>query len=207
MDPSHDRTPFINDLSSSCSSPNYINPNSSSTVPPLYSSTFVNLEYFTIYGVILIAAVLYLIASAIGTETTWYLNLIKPDLNPWYTRTLWIIATIVSYITLFLLLPEISFYHPSSLSPSIVYKARTVAPLFLIGTLISLSWTVIFYYYQNIGLSLWLTSILFIYNFWLFMYVWYIKPLAAVFMIPILAIYIYLVYFMTNLAYLNHVIL
>lgn len=166
------------------------------------------LIYISIYAAILIVEVLYFIISATGTDTTWYIELLKGPVDPWVIRSLWIIATILSYVSLFLLLPDVMINErdtEETININMINRSRSVAPLFLIGIFMSLGWAVVFYYVQNIGLSLWLIIVLFSYTFWLFMYIWYIKPVAAVFLIPILVIYIYLMYSVTHLAYLNNV--
>lgn len=166
-------------------------------------------EYTLIYAAILMVTILYLIISATGTETTWYRELMKGPVDPWVIRSFWIVSTILSYVSLLILLPDICIFNNmcDNILSDKVYYARSVAPLFLISLFIALGWMAVFYYVQDIGLSLWLIMILFTYEFWLFIYIWYIKPLAAVFMIPLLILYVYLMYSVIHLAYLNNVIL
>lgn len=155
------------------------------------------IDFLLIYHAIVVVSMLFLTVSIVGSTTTWYRELNKGPIDPWLIRFGWIIATLLSYVGLFLLWENVR--------PNEVSLDLAITVLFLISTFLSLGWASIFYYSKNIGLSLWLVGILFVYKFWLFIYIWYIKPLAAVFLIPILLMYIYLMYSVAHLAYLNNV--
>lgn len=140
-----------------------------------------------IFSAIVLINTLSLIITSYGSSTNWYLNLKKPLLAP-YMTTLWILATVTSYITLF-----------------ISANKEKLHNLTLIGAFLELSWVILFYYKQDIGLSLWTVGVLFIYKFFVFMYVWLACPLAAVFLIPILTFNVYHIYYIAQLAYYNNV--
>ena len=160
---------------------------------PTWIQRFSRPDFLLIYGAIALVTILFVITSTAGSNTTWYQQLKKGPVDAWMLRLLWIISIWLSYIALFLL------------SESRVGIQLSVTALFLISLFLSLGWIALFYYGQNIGLSLWLVGILFLYKFWLFMHIWYIRPVAAIFLIPILLIYIYLMYTVAHLAYLNDV--
>ena len=152
-----------------------------------------NRDFLIIIGSMIIIGILFIIMSLVGLTNKWYRELNKGAINPWVVTLLWSLSILLSYVTLFLL------WNNSSL--------LTFMVLFLISMFMSLGWVIIFYYGQDIGLSLWLISVLFIYKFWLFVHIWYIRPIASVFLIPILLMYIYLMYSVAHLAYLNGIML
>lgn len=162
------------------------------------------LDAIGIYSLIIIVSILFVIVALIGSMTTWFINLIKPSAVIWIIILLWATAIIISYIGLIILWTDMNSNTNHDVSP-IGNIAMTVAPLVLIGTFLSLGWIIIFFYVQNLGLSIWTALILFSYEFWLFIYIWYINPITAVLLIPLLLIYIYLIYFSAHLAYLNNV--
>lgn len=153
-------------------------------------------DLILICTVIILIIILVVIVSIIGAVTDWYTKLKHGHVNNWVTIILLIIAILLSYISLILLWNYID-----------QNKFVIITTLFLIEAFILLGWITIFYFGQNIGLSLWLAGVLFVYKLWLFIYIWYIKPTAAIFLIPILIFYIYLMYITAHLAYLNNIIL
>ena len=154
--------------------------------------------YLLIYGAILILGIIFIVLVFVGSTTTWYINLIEPNVNPWVVRGLWIAATIFSYLGYYLIID-------TSPEPGRAPIDLIVSVYYLIGSFILLLWTVVFYYAENLALSLWLSIVVFVYRFWLFTYIWYIRPAAAIFLIPDLLIYAYLIYSVAHLAYLNNV--
>jgi len=149
------------------------------------------IDYIIVYISIVIVAILSLVLSYIGSNTDWYQNLTKSPTDLWIIRMFWILATISLFISLMFLIHN--------------YNSRLVPCFVLISMLLLLGWITIFYYVQNIGLSLWLSLILLTYNFWLFIYVWSIDVLSAIFIIPTIIMYLYLTYSMTHLSYINNI--
>lgn len=157
------------------------------------------MSLFIIFAAMIMVGILFIIVSIIGSRTTWYQELNKGPINPWIVTILWPLAILISFVSLFILW--------RSLYPDQASRFLTISVFFLISMFMSLGWIIIFYYGEDIGLSLWLIAVLFIYKFWLFVHIWYIKPIAAVFLIPMLLMYIYLMYSVAHLAYLNGIIL
>lgn len=163
----------------------------------VWGQRLTRIDFLLIYAAIVIISILSITVSVVGSTTTWYRELKQGSINPWLIRVGWVIATLLSYVGLYLLWEDVR--------PNEVSRDLGITVLFMIGTFLSLGWASVFYYAKNVGLSLWLLGILFVYKFWLFMYIWYIKPVAAVFLIPILLMYIYLMYSVAHLAYLNNI--
>lgn len=150
-------------------------------------------DVLLIYILILIVSILNLIIIGFGSETTWYSNLNTQLIDQWIIRSLLIVVIITSYIALIIL--------------SINCTATNIPSLFLINMLLFLGWSTIFYYYEDIGASLWLLFVLFSYSFWLFMYVWRFSTLASIFLIPLLCLEVYILYSSIHLASTNNIIL
>jgi tryptophan-rich sensory protein len=154
-------------------------------------------EFLVVYISLIILTILYLIVVFCGENTPWYLSLTQSNINPWLIRGLWVVATILSYVTFFFIWQDIRVYN--------IPRDFIVSVLFLITNFLFLGWTVSLYYGENLYLSFWIAFIIFIYNFWLFVYVWKIKPFASLFLIPSLILYLYLIYSTLHLASLNHI--
>lgn len=156
-------------------------------------------SFIYIILVIIILNILVIIISFTGSMATWYSNLIKGPINLWGIVLVWGLSTLLSYIGLFL------FYRLGECRSNNKNLALTV--LFFVNALLTLGWVTIFFYGENIGLSLWLVGVLFMYMFWVFIYMWYNMPTASVFIVPLLMVYLYVFYAMAHLAYLNNVLL
>lgn len=128
----------------------------------------------------------------VGARNPWYITLNTDSTPVWVGLTVWSLATLVAYIGLFL------FYLNTC-------HRLTLVVLFLIGELLTLAWVSIFFYAQNLVLSLWSIAIVFVYMFWVFIYMWYTTPSAAIFLLPLLGIYLYVFYSVIHLANLNNV--
>lgn len=156
-------------------------------------------EYIIIMAVLLLIYIPFFISYFYGTYSTFYENLKKDTDNTWVIAGLWIVATIISYIGLYIL-----WRNPT---PETTSRNLVIAVLFFIGNVILLAWSVIFYQFHNISTATWITLILFIFEFYIFLYVWNIDRLAAIFLIPLVGMYLYFFYSMVHLASINGVIL
>ena len=165
----------------------------------LFEQRIKRFDFLFVYIVILLVDILFLLSYIPGTYSTWYNSLIQPDLNPWIPRAGWIIATILSYIGIYILWEYAG--------PDDIPRDLGVSVLFIVANFITVAWSVALYQGENIGLATWISVVLFVFQLWLVIYVWYIKPLAAVFLIPLMLMYLYLVYSMVHLAAINNVIL
>lgn len=157
------------------------------------------IDFILVYSVIIIMSALFIVSSTIGLNTSWYQNLKKFDVNPWLIRSLWLVTTLLSYIGLFVLWEHVQ--------PDEISKDLAVSVLYLLATFISFLWSVVFYQMENIQGAFWLAEVLLIYKFWLFIYMWYIKPIAALFLIPVIGMYAYLIFSVVHLAGLNNVVI
>ncbi len=141
-----------------------------------------------LYGLLFIFTFTILTIAITGSQTQWYQSLNSGSINVLVFILFWLLATLISYISILVL-----------------QSNSAILCLFVISAFIALGWVSIFFYGQNIAYSLWLMAIVFTYSFWLFIEICYISELACAFMIPILVLYIIIVYSVAHLAYLNNI--
>lgn len=162
-----------------------------------YFKMFTQPEYLIVYGSLLVLTIMLIILVYFGDSSPWFLSLVQLNVNTWVIRGAWIIATILSYVGFIFLWEK----HVTSGIPIILI----ISIYFMITDLIFITWAAVAYYAQNLALTIWAAIVLFIYNLWLFFYIWNISILTAVFLIPNLILYAYLVYSATVMTSLNHV--
>lgn len=155
-------------------------------------------EYIVVYLGILILAVLLIVATFYGESTPFYQSLIQPSISPWIGRIGWIIATISSYVSFLFIQQDIRVYP--------IPRDFIVTVFFLLNGALFLAWGVAFYYGESHMMAIWLAIVLFIYNYWIFIYVWNISRVGALFLIPNLVLYAYLLYGSIHLASINNAI-
>ena len=153
-------------------------------------------DFIIVYAIVIVVWLLFFLSYIPGIYSEWFLNLQQPRVNLWIPRVAWIIAAILSYIGSYILARSIP-----------LDKYLAIVMLYVSGSFIMLGWSVAFYQARNIALAAWIAGVLFIYQAALFLLVWHLNPIAAIFMIPILALYLYLVYSTVQLAALNNVLL
>lgn len=156
------------------------------------SSSSSSYEAFFLGVTLLFITVATIAIVVAGARNSWYTTLNTGSTPIWVGLTVWSLATLVAYVGLFL------FYLNTC-------HRLTLVVLFLIGELLTLAWVSIFFYGQNLVLSLWSIAIVFVYMFSVFIYMWYITPSAAIFLLPLLATYLYMFYSVIHLANLNNV--
>lgn len=154
-------------------------------------------DFIVVYSSLLILAILLLVVVFFGQSTPFYQSLRQPNINPWIIRGLWVLGTVLSYVTFFFLGQDVRV-HP-------VPRDFIVSVLFVISGLLFLAWAVALYYAEDVTLSMWIAIVIFIYNYWLFIYVWNLNRIAALFLIPNLILYGYLVYISAHTASLNNI--
>jgi len=164
-----------------------------------YVDIYTSWEYIIVIAVLLLIYIPFFISYFFGIYSTWYENLKKDTDNTWIISGLWIVVTIISYIGLYIL-----WRNPT---PETVSRNLVITVLFFLGNVILLTWSVIFYQFQNISTATWIALVLFIFEFWIFIYVWNIDRLAAIFLIPLVGMYLYFFYSMVHLAGINGIIL
>ena len=154
-------------------------------------------DFIIVYISLLILAILLIVIVYFGERTPWNQGLIRPNINPWFVRILWIVGTIFSYAAYYFIWESIETHD--------IPKDLIVSVLYIVSGFLFVGWAVAYYYAEDITLSLWIAVLIFIYNLWLFIYVWYIRPIAALFLIPNLILYIYLLYTTIHIASLNNI--
>lgn len=138
--------------------------------------------------------IVFLFSYLEGINSTWYSKLKQPTLDVWIPRAGWIVATILSYIGLYLIY--------LTASP---HRVLLVSDLYIISGFLAILWSATFYQLQDIGLAVWFSFVLFLYQLWLLIYLFYLEPLLSLFLIPLVIMYFYLVYSMIDLALLNNI--
>lgn len=156
-------------------------------------------DFLFVYIVILLVNILFLLSYFPGIYSSWNASLVQTNLHPWIPRAGWIVATILSYIGIYILWQYAA--------PDDIPRDLGVSVFFIVANFITVAWSVVLYQGQNIALSTWISVVLFVFQFWLVIYVWFIKPLAALFLVPLMLMYLYLVYSMVHLAAINGVVL
>jgi tryptophan-rich sensory protein len=129
-----------------------------------------------------------------GINSTWYSMLKQPTIDVWIPRVGWIIATILSYVGLYLIF--------LTASP---HRVLVVSDLYIISGFLAILWSATFYQLRDISLAVWFSFILFLYQLWLLIYLFRLEPLLSLFLIPSVIMYFYLVYSMISLALLNNI--
>jgi tryptophan-rich sensory protein len=141
--------------------------------------------------------ILFIIAAYFGGKEPWYVNLpVKSQDNIWVLAVLWIIASLISYG---------AFYLIRNADDS--YGASRLLPLFLIISYLNLLWAVIFYLYQSFIATIFLVGLIILINFFIIVFLYYINPWAAVTVIPLFILYIYLFYSFIHLGSVNGITL
>lgn len=155
------------------------------------------LDFIVVYSSLLILAILLLVIVFFGSGRPFNQSLIQPNINPWIPRVLWIVGTILSYVGFYFLWQNVEIHE--------IPRDLIVSVLFIVTGFLFVAWGVAYYYAEDITLSLWIAVVIFIYNLWIMIYVWYIKPIAAIFLIPNMILYGYLVYITAHTASLNNI--
>jgi tryptophan-rich sensory protein len=154
-------------------------------------------NFLAVYVIIVVLWGVFLFSFISGYTSDWYTNLKHIDINPWIIWILWIIAGFISYIGLFILW--------ENATETELPRDLHVTVLFLIGNFIFLGWSISLYQLENIQLAIWFSVALFIYQTWLVIYIWNINTLSGLLQIPILIMYLYLLYYTITLSSLNNI--
>lgn len=163
-----------------------------------WGSLLSRFDFDFIYTVSIIVDIIFLASYIPGIYSEWYNGLVLTTLNPWIPRVLWVVSIIISYIGLYFLWKDIK-------SENDLQRAMGVSVLFMISTFILILWSIILYQGHNIGSSVWVAFVLFIYQFWLFIYIFNINMVAGILMVPVTIMYGYLLFSSIELANLNGV--
>lgn len=133
-----------------------------------------------------ILTIAFVVAAFLGTEQTWYKNLpVKSQDNYWIVAGAWIIASLISYG---------SFY---------LVNDKLLLPLFLITSYLNALWIVVFYISQSFSWALLFVMLIVIVYFYLIVYLWPKNIWASLLLVPLEILYIYLFYSLVRLGISN----
>ena len=166
--------------------PEFLQPSAHQFFQRVYS-----LEMWFVYGLIIIVNILFLFSVIFGILSKWYKRLPGPKFNAIAFSIIWVIFSVFSYTSIFMIWKHVK---PGELPNDLAYGV-----LFLIGSLLSLAWSVSFFQGKNITAGLWLSIITFLYYYGLMIHIWTVNHEAVAFMIPLVIIYAYIAYNMINL--------
>lgn len=154
---------------------------------------------YIIIGLIILATI---ISCWYGINSEWYLNLKKNSIHraPVLIGALWIISTAISFVAIFMLWEHIKSddYTPFDIK---------VSAIFIIGNFLTLLWAIAFFQINSVKLALLVGVIIFLFYFGFMIYVARVRLRAAIFLIPVIILYAYLVYSMIHIATLNNIII
>jgi tryptophan-rich sensory protein len=149
-----------------------------------------------IYICIIILNILFLVSAIFGITSTWYQNLKKDNISAYLIGSLWLVSAILSYGAIFMLWENIK--------PDEIKRDIRISVYFLIGCFLNVLWAGVFFQGNDLRWGLWLAALLFLYSFWLLIYIWIIKPIAGLLMLPLVVMYGYFFYYSVHVASLNN---
>jgi tryptophan-rich sensory protein len=144
----------------------------------------------------IVMTVLFFVTAYYGAQLAWYKNLTKSGVSTWLIAGLWIFASILSYA---------AFYFIRNADPK--FGTERLLPLYLIISILNVLWIMLFYYFQSFIGAITIIGIIILYNFYIIWFLWRISILAALSMVPLQALYIYLLYDTIHLASINQIVL
>jgi len=140
--------------------------------------------------------ILFIIAAYFGSKQTWYVNLpVKSQDNIWILAGAWILVSLISYG---------AFYFIRNADEAIYGQSRLL-PLFLMISYINLLWAIVFYLYQSFLGTIILILLIILINFFIIVFLFNINTWAALCIIPLEILYIYLLYSIIHLASVNNI--
>lgn len=139
---------------------------------------------------------LFIAAAYFGSKQSWYINLpVKSQDNVWILAGAWIFVSLISYG---------AFYLIRNADEQTTGKSRLL-PLFLIVSYINLLWAIVFYLYQSfIGTEI-LIGLIILINLYIIIFLWSISIWAALTIVPLEILYIYLLYSIIHLGTVNNI--
>lgn len=167
--------------------------------PMTWLERYTHPEVLIIYAFIIVSAGLFLTSYIAGINSSWYANLNKVNTNSWWPQILWVLTTILSYIGLYFLWKDCNGRN--------INRNLGITVLYLIASYITIAWSEALYQLENIALAVWVSFVLFLYQYSLLFLLFYYNWITALFTIPLVAMYFYLFYSMIQLAFLNNVFL
>lgn len=163
-----------------------------------YEEIYFNWTYIIIIVISFLIYVPFFLSYLFGIYSDWYNSLrMTTDSGNWTPRILWVVASLISYIGFYIL-----WRNPTE---EIVRRNLQIVVLYLICNFILVAWSVAFLQFQSIAAAVWLAVIILVFQVFLFVYIWTINVIAAIFFIPLIAMYIYFVWDLVALANLNNI--
>lgn len=181
-----------------------VNPVDTTNIPHItilsYEEIYFNPVYILVIIITFLIYIPFFLSYFFGIYSDWYASLRMTTGNDnWIPRILWVVTSLVSYIGLYILWRD-----PTE---EIVRRNLIISVLYLIGNFILLLWSVVFLQFHDIALAVWISVVILLFQVFMFIYIWTINVIAAIFFIPLIAMYIYFVFDLVNLANLNNVTL
>ena len=165
-----------------------------------YASTFfpTTIDGWTIIISSIIITILFIISAYLGGQLPFNQDLVKKfPQNTYLVAGLWVVASIVSYAGFYLL----RNYDPAT---TIV---GTLWPWFLFINYLNLLWIILFYLYESFYAAIIIVFIIILIYFYLFIIVLPLSVWAALSLVPLELLYVYLMYTFIHSASLNQIII
>lgn len=140
--------------------------------------------------------ILFIGAAFIGSGLPAYVELQKKfPQNSWLIAFLWVLASLISYG---------SFWFIKDVDPTI-YPTATLVPYFVLINLLNLTWIIFLYEYLSFITALIFIFIIIVIYIYLIIMLLQINVWSSVLQIPLVLLYIYLMYSLIHLASVNGV--
>lgn len=163
-----------------------------------YEEIYFNWTYIIIIVITFLIYIPFFLSYFFGIYSDWYNSLrMTTDNGNWVPRILWVVTSLISYVGLYIL-----WRNPTE---EVVRRNLQISVLYLICNFILVAWSVAFLQFQNIAVAVWLAVIILVFQVFMFVYIWTINVIAAIFFIPLIAMYIYFVWDLVALANLNNI--
>jgi tryptophan-rich sensory protein len=140
-------------------------------------------DFWLLFLILIVLLVINIVIVIIGSVSSWYKNLKKLDFRSPFSQVCWIISTLATYFALYLLWEEFDVED--------VPLDFFITALYILGSFIVLMWGTAFYFFHNLVVSVVLNAVILLYKIALFVYIWKINKIAAIFLIPLMIMYAY----------------
>ena len=143
-------------------------------------------DQWTLWITSFVLTILFIAASYFGSRLPWY-QALKRDDNYWLLAGLWIVASLLSYGAFYLI------------------TDRRLLPLFVLVGYLNILWIVLFYILEQFSWSLFFIAVIIILNLYIIVFLWQLNIWAAVLVIPLEILYLYLFYSIIHLGINNNI--
>jgi hypothetical protein len=129
--------------------------------------------------------ILFFVAAYFGAKLSWYQQLKRTDINQWLLAGLWVIASLISYGT---------FYFVKDKNDKISF--------------LNVLWTIIYFYNMNFLVTLFIILLIIVGEIYIMLFLLNIINFwAVILMLPLIVLYVYLLYSILHTASINGIIL